>query len=130
MKRRTIAKILTLLLPVVTFLLIMVKGTILSLVSYFPTCYIYSLTHLYCPACGNTRSVTSLFNGDIFSSIRYNLTPLISILLLSLGYIELACYSFGKPIKILPRKLSFYLILIALLIIYWISRNFIPFLTP
>ena len=130
MKKKTIAKIVTILIPVTAFLLILFKDIILSFVPYFPSCYIYSLTHLYCPACGNTRSVTALLHGDLTSSLRYNLTPMLLILLLSLGYIELASYSFGKEIKVLPRKLSFYLILIAMLIAYWIIRNFIPYLTP
>jgi hypothetical protein len=62
--------------------------------------------------------------------LRFNIVPFISILLLSAAYIELATYSFGKHVRVLPRKLNIYLIGIVLLVFYYIIRNFIPYLTP
>ena len=130
-KKRIVPKLLTVLLPMTAFLVIVFRESFLSLVlPYLPSCYFYNLFHIYCPSCGNTRSVISLLRGDVLSSLRYNIVPLILFLLILLSYVELASYSFGKQVRLLPRKLSFYLILIAILIFYWIFRNFVPYLTP
>ncbi len=37
-----------------------------------PACPIYTHFGLYCPACGGTRAVISLFHFDIIQSIKYN----------------------------------------------------------
>lgn len=130
MKRITLYKIITIILPVTGIFLFLIRDHLISVTSYFPPCTFYSIYHLYCPSCGNTRSVIALLHGDILSSLRYNIVILISIILAVLGYIELASYSFGKHIKALPRKLSFYIGLITVLVLYWIIRNLIPYLTP
>ncbi len=129
-KSRTHLKILTILLPIAILILFLMQNYILAFIPFLPTCFVYSTFDLYCPACGNTRSVMALFDGDLLTSLRYNIIPLLLLLLLFLAYLELAFYSFGKDIRILPRKLSFYLTLIALIVVYLILRNFIPYLTP
>lgn len=130
MTRQTRNKIITLALPIAGILLILLREPILTLTPYIPSCFLYSKLHLYCPACGNTRSVSALLHGDIITSLQYNITPVLILLLAALTYIEFAAASFGKPIRLLPRKLWFYLILIALMLIYYITRNLAPVLAP
>ncbi len=130
MSNKRIPKLLSVLLPVTALLLIIFRESVLALVPYFPSCYFYQLFHLYCPSCGNTRSVVSLLHGDVLGSLRFNVVPAIMLLILFLAYVELVTYSFGRQVRLLPRKLSFYLILIVGLVLYWIVRNFIPYLTP
>lgn len=130
MKKITLYRIITILIPVTAVIAILMRQQIIALTKYFPACVFYSYYRLYCPSCGNTRSVTALLNGNLAASLRYNLSIPIFALLSLLAYIELAAMSFGKQIRLLPRKLSFYLCLIALMVIYWIVRNFIPYLTP
>lgn len=130
MNKTKLYKIITLLIPITAIFLYMIRQQLIALSTHFPKCVFYSLFNLYCPSCGNTRSVISLLNGDILASLRYNIVIIILIVLSSLGYIELAALSFGKRIQLLPRRLSFYMCLITFLVIYWIVRNFIPFLTP
>ena len=130
MKNRIFAKTMVILIPIAVIIFILCKDLILLLASHFPPCFFYSIYHLYCPSCGNTRSVTALLQGDILTSLRFNIVPVLSIILLTLAYIELVTYSFGKHIRILPRKLAFYMVGIALLVLYFIIRNFIPYLTP
>ncbi len=130
MKQKHIGKTAAVLLPIMIIILLLRKEDILALVSYFPACSFYNAYDIYCPSCGNTRSVTALLQGDIPSSLRYNIIPVLLALMGILGYIELITYSFGRHIRLLPRRLSFYLILLAILMVYWIMRNFSPYLTP
>lgn len=130
MNKNKLLKLITILIPLLILSLMVLKDYILALLPFIPPCSIYQAYDIYCPACGNTRSFTALLHGDILTSLRYNIVPVILFLLALAGYLELAAYSFGKRLRLLPRKLTFYLILIALLILYWILRNFSAYLTP
>lgn len=123
-------KIITVLIPIVIIVLFILQNYIFAMIDQLPTCIFYSFFHLYCPACGNTRSFHALLHGNLITSLRYNIVPLLLVVLSFLCYIELATYSFGKYKRLLPRKLSFYMIGFALLLLYLVVRNFIPFLTP
>lgn len=123
-------KIITVLIPIFILLLYFIRDYLIALTTLIPPCPFYSTLHLYCPACGNTRCVKALFHFDLFTALRYNVTPVLFGIFLLLAYIELATYSFGRHILLLPRKTGFYLFIIALLIAYLIVRNFIPYLTP
>jgi hypothetical protein len=130
MHNKKVLRFITIMIPILIILIYILQDYILALVPFIPPCSIYRAYDIYCPACGNTRSITALFHGDILASLRYNIVPLLLGLLTLLAYLELATYSFGKHIRLLPRKLAFYLVLIALLILYWVVRNYIPYLTP
>lgn len=132
MKNKTllIYKGATALIPIIILFLFITREYFITIVSQLPTCIFYTTFHQYCPSCGNTRSVTALLHGDIFQSIRYNISPILFGFLLFLAYIEMATYSFGKHIHLLPRKLSFYITLLIILVLYMIIRNFSPYLTP
>jgi hypothetical protein len=123
-------RIITIALPMMGIIILLMKEHILALIPYIPACFLYSRLHLYCPACGNTRSVTALLHGDLMASLQYNITPILVLFLAAAAYLEFAFASFGKPIKLLPRKLWFYLVLIALLVVYYLSRNLSPTLAP
>lgn len=130
MKRKSVCKAATVLIPVLIYIFFLARDFFISLACKLPPCLFYSTFHLYCPACGNTRSVTALLHGELVPALRYNITPVLLGIILLLAYLELAAYSFFKPVRLLPRKLSFYLILLSILILYMIIRNFIPYLTP
>lgn len=131
MYQKSFAKRITILIPFILIILYYVSDDVRTLMTtYLPPCLIYSIYHVYCPACGNTRSVTALLHGDVLTSLRFNIVPILLVIFAFLSYIELATFGFGKPVRLLPRKLSFYLILIAVLLFYFIVRNFIPYLTP
>lgn len=130
MNRIKLYRIITLLIPLAVIAAFIMRNQLIALSEHFPKCGFYSLFHLYCPSCGNTRSVIALLNGNIPESLRYNLSIAVVSVLSVLAYIEFAAFSFGKRIRLLPRRLSFYICLIIIMVIYWIVRNFIPYLTP
>lgn len=123
-------RLATVLIPCILIFLYIIHDFLITLVKSMPRCIFYFTFHLYCPACGNTRSVTALLHGCFLTSLKYNISPVIFGFFMFLAYIELATYSFGRQLHILPRKLSFYLIIISLLSFYYIVRNFIPCLAP
>lgn len=123
-------KTASIIIPIIVLILFIIRNDILAWILLLPPCPFRSIFHIYCPACGNTRCVKALLHGDILSALRYNITPVIFGIFFLLAYIELVSFSFGRHLRILPRKLSFYLILIILLVLYLIIRNFIPYLTP
>lgn len=88
------------------------------------------LTGYYCPGCGNTRSVRALLRGDIPAALHNNITPLLLAVLLLLLYIELIFSIFDKKIRLLPRNLPFWLVVIGLMMAYFVVRNFIGCIAP
>jgi hypothetical protein len=130
MKMKTLNKIITIVIPVFICFLFFIKEKLITFAGHLPPCLFYRIFHLYCPACGNTRSVTALLHGDIVTALRFNVIPILFGIILLFAYIEFAFSSFGKQIRLLPRSLAFYLTLIVLMIVYAVLRNFVPYLTP
>ncbi|MBP1755349.1 MAG: hypothetical protein H6Q59_1747 [Firmicutes bacterium] len=130
MKPITRNKIIAITLPFVAILILCLRTPLLALTAYLPKCFIYQYLHLYCPACGNTRSITALLHGDLSASIRYNPVPVLGLVLAITAYVEFTLNSFGIRIRLMPRRLWFYLILILLLVIYFVLRNLYPDLAP
>jgi|GEM_PF-68595 len=123
-------KLIIILFPILALLSFLLRDWLIQLAFQLPDCIFQSRYDIYCPSCGNTRSVSALLHGKLLTSLRYNIIPVL-LLIFSLGaYIELIAYSFGKRIRILPRKPIFYQISGILLAVYLIVRNFIPYLTP
>lgn len=97
---------------------------------WFPPCPIYAKTGLYCPGCGNTRSVHALLQMDLPTALRNNLTIPFLLLLLVLFYAETLAGLFGKRLRLIPRKGLFWGITLGAFIAYFLVRNFIPAIQP
>lgn len=92
-------------------------------------CVFRAHTGLLCPACGNTRCVSSLLNGDLFAAISYNAFT-VALLLFCMGlYAELLANSFGRTAAVIPRSYRFLTVVLTLSAAYFILRNIFPFLT-
>lgn len=124
-------KIFTVSLPIIIIIsCIILKNYFYLIASKFNQCPFNFYFHIYCPACGNTRCVLSLLKGDIFSAIHYNITPVFILFLLILLYVEYIITFFNKKTKLIPRKTSFWILVYIFFILYYILRNFIPWLAP
>ncbi len=106
------------------------REQIAALSKLFPPCLFYHITGYYCPGCGNTRSVLHILSGEFLLSLRCNVAPLFLLSLLVILYIEMTASVFGKHLRILPRSLPFWIIVIALFMVYYVVRNFVGFLAP
>ena len=121
-------KLLKYLLIIIVLLLYIIIG---NKVGFIIKCPINYITNFYCPGCGVTRMISSILKLNFYQAFRYNqfvfiLTPFIIILFIDNLYSE---YKNKTSLyKKIPNKV--YYLLIILLIIYGILRNFIPYLAP
>ena len=87
-------------------------------------CSFYEMTHLYCPGCGGTRAVASLFKLDIISSFKYNA-------IVPFGFVIFLFYDVVILKSIMKNDMSFFdnhkyipvLIFVFFLAAYFIIRN-------
>lgn len=125
MDKRKLLRPVLIFIPLIGLLLMLsVRDEIIAWANTFPKCPFYTMLHIYCPACGNTRSVLALMQGDIVSSLRLNITPVVVGSLAAAGYVELCTYAFGKHKKILPRSNIFLFSVVVVMILYYVLRNF------
>lgn len=125
-KRYSIVKIIICVFPFIAFSMVYAfKSVLINLSTHLPACPIFTYFDVYCPGCGNTRSVQCLLNCDIIGSLRFNITPIFGLIIGILAYIELVLYIFGKNIRILPRSRKFWTFIIIAFVLYFIIRNLI-----
>lgn len=116
--------------PAIVILLFVFRDSVMSMASFLGGCTFHKLTGLWCPGCGNTRSVNAMLHGHFLLAVRNNISlPFIAVVLLGF-YIELVFSLFGKNIKILTRKAWIWWTILALFGAYFIARNFIPAIAP
>lgn len=128
--QKQIVKAASILLPLLIIVLLPLYAKYISVLGQkMPACPFYRLFHLYCPACGNTRSIMALAQGDLLSSLRFNATPIVLLTVCVLFYAEGVLRLYGKRVRLFPRG-AFGYVLIAVMLLYFFIRNFIPFLTP
>lgn len=93
-------------------------------------CPLYAFTGIFCPGCGGTRATIALLHGDILLSLRCNPSVVCIAIFLLLFYAEQVCKVLGKPKRLFPRSLGFWLGAVAVLLIWSVLRNFFPVLQP
>lgn len=123
-------KVIAVAAPLLLVTAFLMKDFFIELAGSFPKCTFKAITGYDCPACGNTRSVLYLLRGEIFSAVRCNIAPPLLLTLLILLYIEMIFDISGKRVRLLPRKLAFWMCVIAAVMIYYVVRNFVDFLAP
>ena len=100
---------------------------------FFPKCPFYMLTGLECPGCGSQRAVHSLLRGDIAAAVHYNVlvVAFIPYLLLYVVLVLTARLPLPEKHAAAGRKILETLYhgkilwgILAIVIIFWITRNF------
>lgn len=129
MKLKKALRISFLILPIpLVFFLFLLKEQIAKYTQTIQECIFHKITGFNCPACGNTRSVFALMDGDIVNSLYFNITPIFLILVILCFYIENVFALFNKKIIVFPRDDKVLYIFTGFFILYYAARNFIPFL--
>ncbi len=119
-------KILICVFPFIAVCIILIfRNNIRDLGYSLPSCPSYTIFGIYCPGCGNTRSVQSLLSGNIVDSLKFNVFPIFGIVFISLAYVEFVINVFGRHVRLIPRNRRFWINMLILFIFYYILRNFI-----
>lgn len=120
--------LITLIPPLAIVAVFLLKDYILAVTEYLPPCRFYMATGLLCPGCGNTRALKAFLSFDIISAVRYNITLPLILGALVLFYIQTLVSVWYKPVILFPKKISVYIVLCILLILYFIIRNIFNFM--
>lgn len=96
-----------------------------DLVRLMPACTFYTTTGFYCPGCGGTRAVLTLFRGDILKSLFYH--PVVPY-----AGIVAGCFMITQTIERISRgkwkvamhfRMIYVWVLLALLAINFVWKN-------
>lgn len=132
-KKNTKQKLINLLIlisPIILFIIAFFGAKFFAVHNAHSTCITLTFFGFYCPACGMTRSVISLMQGDVLMSIRQNAMVIVFVLLYLVFYIWYVLKCFNIKFKIFLANEKFWYILLIVWFIYGISRNFIPSIAP
>ncbi len=91
--------------------------------SFFPSCLLHDVFHIYCPLCGGTRAVDAILHFHFPEALRFNPLVVVFLLLAAIWYgIAWVRLFRGKTLLApIPKALS---VLLAVAFIgYWILRN-------
>jgi hypothetical protein len=97
---------------------------------YFPPCFFYTVTHFYCPGCGNTRTVLALLHGHPLQALHNNAAFCYLLVVLVLLYLQKVLRCFGKSVQLLPKGNWFPIVSVCICMAYCLIRNFIPWMQP
>jgi len=94
-----------------------------------PECVVFKNLGIYCPGCGATRAVYSLYNGDILKSIYYNPIIIYILIILFLYLItEGICKITKKGNKFIINDVSVYVYFgLVILLINWLIKLIMSF---
>lgn len=117
MKKKLIPAILfVILIPLTTIITI----KLLDLVNF--KCIYKEMFNIYCPGCGTTRMLKSLFKFEFYKAFRYNPLMLILLILIIIYLLyNLILYLKEKKLYIPSKKII--LIITIVLVLYMILRN-------
>ena len=105
----------------ITLLLSFIYLYLIKRFSFYIPCIFHKITQMYCPGCGLTRMIISIFKLDIYQAFRYN--PLLFIMMPFIITYEIIYYINWIQDKnyIISKKIWYTLLIIT--IIYTILRN-------
>lgn len=94
---------------------------------FYPRCWLYTSTGIYCPGCGSLRAMHQLAHGHLAAALRCNLLLTLSVPFVAVFALRYAVHwTAGKPLPSLAIRPRWIKALAAVLVLFTILRN-IPF---
>lgn len=93
-------------------------------------CPFRRVTGIHCPGCGGTRSMLALIRGDFLEALHDNPAAPLLVLIVLLFYLEAVFAAFGKHVKLFPRNVWFWCVLLGIHLVWSVVRNFVPSMLP
>jgi len=98
-----------------------------SYYGFYPRCWLYTSTGIYCPGCGSLRAMHQLAHGHLATALRCNLLLTLSVPFAVIFALRYAMrWSAGKPLPSLAIRPRWIKALAVVLVLFTILRN-IPF---
>ena len=119
--------------PVFALLAVLFHEPLVSLANILGrlyACPLHTFTGILCPGCGGTRSMLALLRGHFSEALHDNPAAPGLVLILLLLYLEAIFAAFGKPVKLFPRSVVFWGIILGVHLIWAVVRNFVPAMQP
>ena len=119
--------------PVFALLAVLFHEPLVSLANILGrlyACPLHTFTGILCPGCGGTRSMLALLRGDLITALHDNPASPVIMLVAILYYFENLLEVFGKNVKLFPRNVWFWMILLGLHLVWSVVRNFVPAMQP
>ena len=70
---------------------------------FYPRCWLYTSTGIYCPGCGSLRAMHQLTHGHLAAALRCNLLLTLSVPFVAIFVLRYAvCWTAGKLLTSLP----------------------------
>jgi hypothetical protein len=91
---------------------------------FYPRCWLYTTTGIYCPGCGSLRAMHQLTHGHLAAALRCNLLLTLSVPFVAIFAIRCAwCWTAGKPLPSMAIRPGWIMALAVILILFTILRN-------
>lgn len=87
------------------------------------TCPLHDLLHLYCPFCGGSRAVLSLFRLDFLTAIRVNPAVLVSLPVVLVFYVRALIAFFRGDVFAFRIPRGWTVALLVLFVGFFLLRN-------
>ncbi|MDD7518043.1 DUF2752 domain-containing protein [Ruminococcus flavefaciens] len=127
---RRVRVVIAVLFPCAAALVFAFRENIIGFAGDLPRCSVHIMTGLWCTGCGNTRSLTALFNGQLWRAVRCNPTIPFFALVIVLFYAETVTGIWNDEIKLLPRRRRTWFIILGVFLVFFVLRNIFPVLAP
>ena len=91
---------------------------------FYPRCWLYTSTGIYCPGCGSLRAMHQLTHGHLATALRCNLLLTLSVPFAAIFVMRYAwCWTAGKPLPTLAIRPRWIKALVVVLVLFTILRN-------
>ncbi len=91
---------------------------------FYPRCWLYTSTGIYCPGCGSLRAMHQLAHGHLATALRCNLLLTLSVPFVAIFALRYAAsWTAGKPLPTLAIRPRWIKALAVVLVLFTILRN-------
>lgn len=91
---------------------------------FYPRCWLYTTTGIYCPGCGSLRAMHQLTHGHLATALRCNLLLTLSVPFAAIFATRSALrWTAGKSLPSLEIRPAWIKALVAVIVLFTILRN-------
>ncbi len=91
---------------------------------FYPRCWLYTSTGIYCPGCGSLRAMHQLTHGHLVTALRCTLLLTLSAPFVAIFGLRYAwCWTVGKPLPSLAIHPRWITAAVVVMVLFTVLRN-------